>query len=117
VLEAGAKANHLAYVGDSDVGAKANIGAGTITCNYDGFAKHRTRIGEGAFIGSNSALVAPVEIGAEAIVGAGSTIARPVAPGALALTRAEQKEVKDGARRIRQRQRARAKKPAKRKED
>jgi bifunctional UDP-N-acetylglucosamine pyrophosphorylase/glucosamine-1-phosphate N-acetyltransferase len=113
VLEAGAKANHLAYIGDSDVGAKANIGAGTITCNYDGFAKHRTRIGEGAFIGSNSALVAPVEIGAGAIVGAGSTIARPVASDALALTRAEQKEVKDGARRIRQRQRAKANKLAK----
>src|SRR5690606_17589042 len=66
----GAKANHLSYIGDAEVGAKANVGAGTITCNYDGFLKYRTEIGEGAFIGSNSALVAPVVIGAGAIVGA-----------------------------------------------
>src|SRR3546814_131021 len=71
VLGAGAKANHLTYLGDADVGAGANIGAGTITCNYDGFFKYRTSIGEGAFIGSNSALVAPVAIGAGAIVAAG----------------------------------------------
>ena len=68
---AGAKANHLSYIGDATVGAKANIGAGTITCNYDGFFKYQTVIGDGAFIGSNSALVAPVTIGAGAIVGAG----------------------------------------------
>lgn len=90
VLGAGAKANHLTYLGDAEIGAGANIGAGTITCNYDGFLKYRTVIGEGAFIGSNSALVAPVSIGAGAIVGAGSTITRDVAADALALTRADQ---------------------------
>ncbi|WP_448578626.1 bifunctional UDP-N-acetylglucosamine diphosphorylase/glucosamine-1-phosphate N-acetyltransferase GlmU [Thermaurantiacus sp.] len=87
-----AKANHLAYLGDAEVGAGANIGAGTITCNYDGVRKHRTSIGAGAFIGSNSALIAPVRIGDGAHVGAGSAISRDVAPGALALTRAEQTE-------------------------
>lgn len=90
VLGKGAKANHLTYLGDADVGAGANIGAGTITCNYDGFFKYRTSIGEGAFIGSNSALVAPVAIGKEATVGAGSVITRDVEAGALGLTRAEQ---------------------------
>ena len=78
-LEPGAKANHLSYIGDARVGAKANIGAGTITCNYDGFAKHRTDIGAGAFIGSNTALVAPLTIGDGAFVGAGSTINRDAA--------------------------------------
>ncbi|TAK07131.1 MAG: bifunctional UDP-N-acetylglucosamine diphosphorylase/glucosamine-1-phosphate N-acetyltransferase GlmU [Rhizorhabdus sp.] len=87
---AGAKANHLSYVGDADVGAKANIGAGTITCNYDGFLKYRTVIGQGAFIGSNSALVAPVTIGDGAIVGAGSTITRDVETDALAVARGRQ---------------------------
>jgi bifunctional UDP-N-acetylglucosamine pyrophosphorylase / glucosamine-1-phosphate N-acetyltransferase len=87
---AGAKANHLSYLGDASIGAGANIGAGTITCNYDGFFKHRTRIGDGAFIGSNSALVAPVTIGAGAIVGAGSTITADVAADALALVRPPQ---------------------------
>lgn len=91
-LGAGAKANHLSYLGDATVGAHANIGAGTITCNYDGFQKHRTSIGAGAFIGSNSALIAPVTIGAGAHVGAGSAIGKDVAPGALALTRADQVE-------------------------
>lgn len=89
-IEAGAKVNHLTYIGDARVGAGANIGAGTITCNYDGFAKHHTDIGEGAFIGSNTALVAPVTIGAGAIVGAGSTITEAVEAEALALTRAPQ---------------------------
>lgn len=89
-FEAGAKANHLSYIGDAHVGANANIGAGTITCNYDGFFKHRTTIGDGAFIGSNSALVAPVSIGANAIVGAGSAITKDVGPGALSFTRAPQ---------------------------
>ncbi len=89
-LGAGAKANHLSYLGDADVGAGANIGAGTITCNYDGFFKYRTTIGAGAFIGSNSALVAPVTIGAGAIVGAGSTITADVDPDALALVRPPQ---------------------------
>ncbi|MBK1664465.1 UDP-N-acetylglucosamine diphosphorylase/glucosamine-1-phosphate N-acetyltransferase [Rhodospirillum rubrum] len=86
-VEQGAKVNHLTYIGDARVGARANIGAGTITCNYDGFGKYHTDIGEGAFIGSNTALVAPVSIGAGAIIGAGSTIARDVEADALALTR------------------------------
>ncbi|MBB3911090.1 bifunctional UDP-N-acetylglucosamine diphosphorylase/glucosamine-1-phosphate N-acetyltransferase GlmU [Sphingomonas desiccabilis] len=90
VLGRGAKANHLTYLGDAEVGAGANIGAGTITCNYNGFLKNRTRIGEGAFVGSNSALVAPVTIGAGAIVAAGSVITRDVAPDALAVARAAQ---------------------------
>lgn len=89
-LGEGAKANHLTYVGDAIVGAKANLGAGTITCNYDGYFKHRTVIGERAFIGSNSALVAPVKIGADAIVAAGSTVTRDVADGELRLVRGEQ---------------------------
>ncbi len=89
-LGKGAKANHLSYIGDADVGAGANIGAGTITCNYDGYFKYQTVIGEGAFIGSNSALVAPVTIGAGAIVGAGSTVTKDVADGELRLVRAEQ---------------------------
>jgi bifunctional UDP-N-acetylglucosamine pyrophosphorylase/glucosamine-1-phosphate N-acetyltransferase len=89
-LDKGAKANHLSYIGDSWVGSGANIGAGTITCNYDGFFKSRTEIGEGAFIGSNTALVAPVKIGAGAITGAGSTIASDVPENALAITRSPQ---------------------------
>jgi bifunctional UDP-N-acetylglucosamine pyrophosphorylase/glucosamine-1-phosphate N-acetyltransferase len=88
----GAKANHLAYLGDGTVGAGANIGAGTIFCNYDGFFKNRTEIGEGAFIGSNSSLVAPVKIGDGAYVGSGSVITKDVAPGALALERSSQEE-------------------------
>jgi len=91
-LGAGVKANHLAYLGDAEIGADANIGAGTITCNYDGFFKYETKIGAGAFIGSNSALVAPVTIGAGALVGAGSVITRDVAAGAVALARGEQVE-------------------------
>ncbi|MFK7866616.1 MAG: bifunctional UDP-N-acetylglucosamine diphosphorylase/glucosamine-1-phosphate N-acetyltransferase GlmU, partial [Alphaproteobacteria bacterium] len=87
VLEQGAKVNHLSYIGDAIIGAAANIGAGTITCNYDGVNKHKTKIGAGAFIGSNSALVAPVEIGAGAIVGAGSTITKTVSDHALAISR------------------------------
>ena len=87
---AGAKANHLTYLGDTDVGAGANIGAGTITCNYDGYFKYRTVIGERAFIGSNSALIAPIKIGADAIVAAGSAVSRDVADGELRLVRAEQ---------------------------
>jgi bifunctional UDP-N-acetylglucosamine pyrophosphorylase / glucosamine-1-phosphate N-acetyltransferase len=86
----GAKANHLSYIGDADVGAKANIGAGTITCNYDGYFKYQTVIGEGAFIGSNSALIAPVKIGRDAIVAAGSAVSRDVADGDLRMVRAEQ---------------------------
>jgi bifunctional UDP-N-acetylglucosamine pyrophosphorylase/glucosamine-1-phosphate N-acetyltransferase len=90
VLGEGAKANHLTYLGDATVGAGANIGAGTITCNYDGYFKHQTVIGERAFIGSNSALIAPVRIGADAIVAAGSAVSRDVADGELRLVRAEQ---------------------------
>ena len=89
-LGAGAKANHLAYIGDASVGAGTNIGAGTITCNYDGFAKHRTTIGEGAFIGVNTALVAPVSVGDGAYVGTGSVITDDVPANALALGRARQ---------------------------
>lgn len=88
----GAKINHLSYVGDSSVGADANIGAGTITCNYDGFSKHRTTIGAGAFIGSNSSLVAPVTIADGAYVGSGSVITKSVGADALAITRAKQEE-------------------------
>jgi bifunctional UDP-N-acetylglucosamine pyrophosphorylase/glucosamine-1-phosphate N-acetyltransferase len=90
VLGEGAKANHLTYLGDTTVGAGANIGAGTITCNYDGYFKHQTVIGERAFVGSNSALVAPIKIGADAIVAAGSTVTRDVADGELRLVRGEQ---------------------------
>jgi bifunctional UDP-N-acetylglucosamine pyrophosphorylase/glucosamine-1-phosphate N-acetyltransferase len=90
VLGKGAKANHLTYLGDVSVGAGANIGAGTITCNYDGYFKYKTEIGERAFIGSNSALVAPVKIGADAIVAAGSAVTRDVADGELRLVRGEQ---------------------------
>jgi bifunctional UDP-N-acetylglucosamine pyrophosphorylase/glucosamine-1-phosphate N-acetyltransferase len=89
-LGRGAKANHLSYIGDATVGAGANIGAGTITCNYDGYFKHRTVIGEGAFIGSNSALIAPVRIGRDAIVAAGSAVSRDVGDGELRLVRGEQ---------------------------
>jgi bifunctional UDP-N-acetylglucosamine pyrophosphorylase/glucosamine-1-phosphate N-acetyltransferase len=89
-LGKGAKANHLSYIGDAEVGAGANIGAGTITCNYDGYFKHKTIIGERAFIGSNSALVAPVKIGADAIVAAGSAVTRDVMDGELRIVRAEQ---------------------------
>jgi bifunctional UDP-N-acetylglucosamine pyrophosphorylase / glucosamine-1-phosphate N-acetyltransferase len=91
-IAAGAKANHLSYLGDATVGERANIGAGTITCNYDGFGKYETVIGPGAFIGSNSALCAPVTIGAGAFVAAGSVITRNVAPDALAIARGEQVE-------------------------
>ena len=100
-LGEGAKANHLSYIGDAEIGAGANIGAGTITCNYDGFFKYRTEIGEGAFIGSNSALVAPVTIGAGAIVAAGSVVTRDVAAGALALVRPPQEEKPGWATRFR----------------
>ena len=104
-LGAGAKANHLAYLGDAEIGAKANIGAGTITCNYDGSAKHPTRIGAGAFVGSNSTLVAPIEIGDGAYLAAGSVITEPVPADALALGRARQvvKEGWAGQRRARSR--------------
>jgi len=105
-LGEGAKANHLSYLGDADIGARANIGAGTITCNYDGFGKYLTTIGEGAFIGSNTALVAPVSVGDGAIVGAGSVITKDVAADELAVARGEQKGLAGWAARFRKRQQA-----------
>jgi bifunctional UDP-N-acetylglucosamine pyrophosphorylase/glucosamine-1-phosphate N-acetyltransferase len=100
VIETGAKANHLSYIGDATIGAGANIGAGTITCNYDGIAKHRTEIGKDAFIGSNSALVAPVKIGDGAYVGSGSVITQDVPPQALAVARGRQANKENWARRL-----------------
>jgi len=101
-IEAGAKAGHLAYIGNARVGEKANVGAGTITCNYDGVAKYHTDIGKGAFIGSNSALVAPVKVGDGAYVSAGSVVTKDVPAGALAIARAKQ-AIKEGwAKRLRQ---------------
>jgi bifunctional UDP-N-acetylglucosamine pyrophosphorylase/glucosamine-1-phosphate N-acetyltransferase len=99
----GAKVNHLSYVGDASVGARANIGAGTITCNYDGFGKYRTEIGAGAFIGSNTALVAPVTVGDGAIVGAGSVISKDVEADSLAIERSEQRGIAGWAKRFRER--------------
>ena len=89
------KINHLTYIGDSFIGKNVNVGAGTITCNYDGKTKNKTIISDGAFIGSNTSLVAPIKIGKKATVGAGSTITRDVKNKSLALTRANQTEVKD----------------------
>ncbi len=109
-MGSGAKANHLSYLGDADIGDYANIGAGTITCNYDGTNKHQTRIGAYAFIGSNSALVAPVTIGDYALIGAGSTITFDVGGHDLALARATQNTVKGGADKQRERARNRKKK-------
>ena len=100
-IGAGAKVNHLSYIGDTTVGVGANIGAGTITCNYDGFSKFRTEIGAGAFIGSNTALVAPICIGDGAIIGAGSTMTKSVEADALAVVRGEAKMVPGGATRFR----------------
>jgi bifunctional UDP-N-acetylglucosamine pyrophosphorylase/glucosamine-1-phosphate N-acetyltransferase len=92
-LGKGAKAGHLSYLGDADIGPAANIGAGTITCNYDGKDKLHTHIGASAFIGSNSSLVAPVNIGADALIGAGSVITKDVPENYLAVTRSKQKNV------------------------
>ena len=110
IIEDGAKANHLAYIGDARVGARSNIGAGTITCNFDGFDKHFTDIGEDVFIGSNTALVAPVKVGDGAMVGAGSVITKSVDPNALAVERAEQRQVDGYAEKFRARKRASRKK-------
>src|SRR5439155_24515904 len=106
-LGAGAKANHLSYLGDSDIGAGTNIGAGTITCNYDGFDKHRTLIGEGAFIGSNTALVAPVSVGDGAYVATGSVIVADVPADALTIARARQVDKPGRAAQLRARLRRR----------
>jgi bifunctional UDP-N-acetylglucosamine pyrophosphorylase/glucosamine-1-phosphate N-acetyltransferase len=103
-LGAGAKAMHLAYLGDSTIGADVNVGAGTITCNYDGVMKNPTRIGDGAFVGSNSTLVAPVEIGPGSYIAAGSVITDQVPPDALALGRARQ-VLKEGWARARRERR------------
>ena len=103
ILDDGAKVNHLSYIGDATIGAGANIGAGTITCNYDGYDKFKTQIGKGAFIGSNTALVAPVSVGDGAIIGAGSTITKDVTSDDLALTRAQQKIVPQGGAKFRSR--------------
>ena len=108
-LAPGAKANHLSYLGDAEVGAKANVGAGTITCNYDGFRKHPTRIGAGAFVGSNTALIAPVAVGDAAIVAAGSVVTRDVPGDALAIARPAQENRPGAAGRLRERQRGRGK--------
>jgi len=101
-LGAGAKANHLTYIGDAEVGEKSNIGAGTITCNYDGFGKYPTKIGANAFIGSNTALVAPVSVGDGAITGAGSIITKDVPADALAVARAPQRVLEGWAARFRE---------------
>jgi bifunctional UDP-N-acetylglucosamine pyrophosphorylase / glucosamine-1-phosphate N-acetyltransferase len=101
-LEAGVKVNHLSYIGDTHIGAGANIGAGTITCNYDGYNKHRTTIGAGAFVGSNSSLVAPVKIGSGAYIGSGSVITRDVPDNALAVARGQQATREGWAERYRE---------------
>jgi bifunctional UDP-N-acetylglucosamine pyrophosphorylase/glucosamine-1-phosphate N-acetyltransferase len=101
-LEAGAKVNHLSYIGDAHVGEGANIGAGTITCNYDGFGKHRTEIGKGAFVGTNSSLVAPVKIGKGAYIGSGSVITKNVPDDAMAVERSQQTIREGGATRYRE---------------
>lgn len=103
VVEAGAKANHLSYIGDARIGAKANVGAGTITCNYDGFFKDFTDIGAGAFIGSNTALVAPVKVGEGAIIGAGSVVTTDVPADALRIERGQQTTIEGWAARFRSR--------------
>jgi bifunctional UDP-N-acetylglucosamine pyrophosphorylase/glucosamine-1-phosphate N-acetyltransferase len=100
-MGAGAKAGHLAYLGDAAIGDKVNVGAGTITCNYDGYKKHATRIGEGAFVGSNSTLVAPLEIGAGAYLAAGSVITNAVPEDALAIGRGRQENKPDWAKKRR----------------
>jgi bifunctional UDP-N-acetylglucosamine pyrophosphorylase/glucosamine-1-phosphate N-acetyltransferase len=101
-LEAGVKVNHLSYIGDTHIGANTNIGAGTITCNYDGFSKHKTTIGAGAFVGTNSSLVAPVKIGNGAYIGSGSVITKDVPDDAMAVERSPQNNRENGAKRYRE---------------
>ena len=96
-IGSGSKVPHLSYLGDTDVGSDVNIGAGTITCNYDGVLKHRTIIQDQAFVGSNCNLVAPIEVGASAYVAAGSTITGNIPPGALGVARSRQKNIADWA--------------------
>ena len=111
-VRAGAKAQHLAYLGDGDIGEGANIGAGTIFCNYDGFRKHRTEVGPGAFIGSDSQIVAPVRIGAGAYVATGTTVTRDVPDDALAISRPRQENKEGYASRLKARLKAAAQKKA-----
>jgi len=99
----GTKANHLSYLGDAIIGKDVNIGAGTITCNYDGVKKHQTIIEDGAFIGSDTQLIAPVKVGKNAYIGSGSTITKNVPPGSLALSRIEQRVVEGWALKRRKR--------------
>jgi bifunctional UDP-N-acetylglucosamine pyrophosphorylase / glucosamine-1-phosphate N-acetyltransferase len=101
-LGEGSKVNHLSYIGDSEIGTRVNVGAGTITCNYDGANKHRTVIGDDAFIGSNTALVAPVEIGAGATIAAGSTVSKDAPPGELTVARSKQLTVRGWKRPVKQ---------------
>lgn len=108
VFGRGGRANHLSYLGDCSIGSDANIGAGTITCNYDGFAKHRTTIGDGVFVGSNSALVAPLSIGDKALIGAGSVVTRDVAADSVVIARARQQIMPGTAAGLRARLRARS---------
>ena len=110
ILEAGVKVNHLSYIGDTHIGANSNIGAGTVTCNYDGFSKHKTVIGTGAFIGTNSSLVAPVKIGNGAYIGSGSVITKDVPDDAMAVERSPQNNREGGAKRYRE-MKTRGKKP------
>jgi bifunctional UDP-N-acetylglucosamine pyrophosphorylase/glucosamine-1-phosphate N-acetyltransferase len=97
VIGEGSKVPHLSYIGDAEIGADVNVGAGTITCNYDGEQKHRTIIGDGAFIGSDTMLVAPVRVGGGAVTAAGSAISKDVPPGALGIERSEQRIIEDWA--------------------
>ena len=110
ILEAGVKVNHLSYIGDTHIGANSNIGAGTVTCNYDGFSKHKTIIGTGAFVGTNSSLVAPVKIGNGAYIGSGSVITKDVPDDAMAVERSPQNNREGGAVRYRE-MKTRGKKP------
>ena len=100
VIGRGSKANHLAYIGDSFLGEKVNIGAGTITCNYDGFEKHQTIIGDRVFVGSNVELVAPVKVGSDSSIGAGTTVTKNVPEGALAISRVKQKNIKGWGKKV-----------------
>ena len=112
VLEEGVRAGHLTYIGDAHVGGRSNIGAGTITCNYDGHGKHRTEIGEGSFVGSNTALVAPIKIGRGVVIGAGSTISKDVPDDALVVERADERVLKGYAPRLHARNKELAAKPS-----
>jgi bifunctional UDP-N-acetylglucosamine pyrophosphorylase/glucosamine-1-phosphate N-acetyltransferase len=107
VLKKGVKANHLTYLGDTEIGERTNVGAGVITCNYDGFAKHRTTIGKDVFVGSDSQLVAPITIGDGAIIAAGTTVTEDVPRDALALAREPQKNLPEGGAKYRERKKQR----------